>query len=84
MLSFMLSGKELDANMINEVINTTITNLPDIIEKKKPVILYTGVTPYNCKLTIRFWSTVQNVDQIKSEAMLQLSASFKEKKIGFN
>jgi len=34
-------------------------------------------------LTIRFWSTISKVDQVKSEAMLQLSTAFAAKKIGF-
>lgn len=83
MLAFSLTGTELDANIINEVINDTIKSVPNVISKRKPVILYTKVTPETCSLTIRFWSTISNVDQVKSEAMIQLSAAFTAKKIGF-
>jgi small-conductance mechanosensitive channel len=82
-LQFSLSGKELDANMINEVINDTIKNIPNVISKRKPVILYTKVTPESCSLTVRFWSIINKADQVKSEAMLKLSAAFTAKNIGF-
>jgi small-conductance mechanosensitive channel len=83
MIGFVLSGKELDANEINEVINETIKNIPGVIPQKKPVILYTKVTSENCTLTVRFWSTVNNADHAKSEALLQLNTSFADKKIQF-
>lgn len=82
-LRISLSGKELDSNMINEVINGTIKKIPNVITSRNPVILYTKVTPETCTLTIRFWSTISNVDLVKSEAMQQLSAAFAAKKIGF-
>jgi len=82
-LTFSLWGDELDANVINDVINNTIKEIPNVIAKKNPVILYTKVTPDTCSLTIRFWSTINNVDSVKSEAMLQLSTAFAAKKIGF-
>ena len=82
-LQFSLSGKEMDANMINEVINDTIKNIQHVISKRKPVILYTKVTPENCSLTVRFWSIINKADHVKSEAMLQLSAAFTSKNIGF-
>lgn len=82
-LAFSLWGDELDANIINDVINSTMKEIPDIISKRNPVILYTKVTPDTCSLTIRFWSTINNVDSVKSEAMLQLSTAFAAKKIGF-
>jgi small-conductance mechanosensitive channel len=83
MISFILSGKELDANVINEVINETIKNIPGVISQKKPVILYIKVTPENCTLTVRFWSTISNADRNKSEALVQLSAAFTGKNIHF-
>ena len=83
MIGFVLTGKELDANMINEVINDTIKNIPGAIPQKKPVILYTKVTGENCTLTVRFWSTINNADHSKSEALLQLNTAFAEKKIHF-
>ena len=83
MISFILSGKELDANVINEVINETIKNIPGVILQKKPVILYIKVTPENCTLTVRFWSTISNADRNKSEALVQLSAAFTGKNIHF-
>jgi potassium-dependent mechanosensitive channel len=83
MISFILSGKELDANVINEVINETIKNIPGVISQKKPVILYIKVTPENCTLTVRFWSTISNADRNKSEALVQLSAAFTDKNIHF-
>jgi small-conductance mechanosensitive channel len=83
MIGFVLSGKELDANLINEVINETIKNIPGVIDQKKPVILYTKVTSENLTLTVRFWSTISNADRAKSEAFLQLSNAFSDKKIQF-
>lgn len=83
MLTFSLSGKELDSNVINDLINETIMNIPNVQSKRKPEILYTKVTPESCVLSVRFWSTITNVDLVKSEAMLQLSAAFAAKKIGF-
>ena len=82
-LRFSLSGKELDANVINEVINNTIKRIPNVIPKRIPVILFTKVTPETCTINIRFWSTISNVDQVKSEAMVQLSSAFAAKNIGF-
>ena len=82
-LQFSLSGKEMDANMINEVINDTIKNIQHVISKRKPVILYTKVTPETCSITVRFWSIINKSDHVKSEAMLQLSAAFTSKNIGF-
>ena len=83
MLTFSLSGKELDSNMINDVINKEVSDTPNVIAKRKPEILYTKVTPESCMLTIRFWSGITNVDLVKSEALLRLSAAFEGKKIGF-
>lgn len=82
-LSFSLTGSELDANVINEVINSTIKNIQEVSAKRKPVILFTKVTPESCTLTVRFWSTQVNIDPIKSDAMVKLSAAFAVKKIGF-
>ena len=82
-LSFLLSGKEMDANLINEVINDTVRNIPHVISKRNPVILYTKVTPEACSITIRFWCVISKVDHVKSEAMLRLSAAFSARKIGF-
>jgi potassium-dependent mechanosensitive channel len=83
MIWFILSGEELDANVINEVINETIKNIPDVISQKKPVILYTRVTSDTCTLNVRFWSTIKKADLAKSEAMLNLSAAFADKNIRF-
>ena len=83
-ITFTLSGNELDANVVNDIINTTFKEIPLVISKRNPVILYTKVTPDTLSLTVRFWSTIGNVDQVKSAAMLQLSAAFSAKKIGFN
>ena len=82
-LTFSLKGNELDANIINEIINGTIKNIPNVVSKRKPVILYTKVTPETCSLTIRFWSIISNADQVRSEAMLRLSAAFHSREIGF-
>jgi len=82
-LTFSLWGEELDANVINEVINDTINGIEHVISKKKPVILYTKVTTDTCSLTVRFWSTTSHGDLVKSQAMLQLSAAFGARKIGF-
>jgi small-conductance mechanosensitive channel len=80
---FILSGKELDANLINEVINNTISNIPDVISQKKPVILFTRVTSETCTLNVRFWSTIRKAEYVKSEALLELRAAFAEKNILF-
>ena len=82
-LTFSLTGKEMDANMVNEVINTTLKEVPNIIVKRNPVILYTKVTSETLSLTVRCWSAIGNADQVQSEAMLQLSAAFAAKNIGF-
>jgi len=82
-LSFSLTGAELDANVINEVINGTIKSIEQVIQSKNPVILYTKVTPESCTLTVRFWSAITNGDLVKSQAMLQLSKAFAARKIGF-
>jgi len=82
-LTFSLWGDELDANVINEVINGNIKDIAGVIAARKPVILYTKVTPDTCTITIRFWSTIANADQVKSDAMLKLSSAFDALKIGF-
>jgi small-conductance mechanosensitive channel len=83
MLWFNLTGKELDANLINDVINNTISTIPHVVSQKKPVILYTRVTTETASITVRFWSSISNADEVKSEAMLMLSAAFANKSIGF-
>jgi len=83
LIRFALSGKDLDANLINEVINTTLAAIPQAAAKRKPVILYTRVAQDSCWLTVRFWSTVNQADTVKSEAMLRLSAAFAAHKIEF-
>ena len=82
-ISFSLTGKELDANMVNDVINTSLKTIPVILSKRNHVILYTKVTSETLSLNVRFWSKIGHVDQAKSEAMLLLSAAFKAKNIGF-
>lgn len=82
-IAFSLTGKELDANVINEIINETIKNIPHVVTKKNPVILYTKVTQEGCTLSVRFWSTISKVDPVKSDAMLNLNAAFTAKNIGF-
>jgi potassium-dependent mechanosensitive channel len=83
MIAFTLSGKELDSNVINEVINDIVINIQGVISNKKPVILYTRVTPENCTLTVRFWSTTANSEYAKSQALVQLSAAFSAKNLRF-
>jgi len=80
---FSLTGKELDSNVITEVINDTIAGIPNVITTKKPVILYNRVTPQSCTITVRFWSGINFADSVKSQAMLALSAAFNERQIGF-
>jgi potassium efflux system protein len=82
-LTFTLTGKELDANMVNELINTTLEQITGVISKRTPVILYTKVTAETLSLTVRCWSVISNVEQVKSEAMLMLSSVFTAKNIGF-
>lgn len=82
-LTFSLTGKELDANVINEVINETIKGIEYVVTKSTPVILFTKVAAESCSLTVRFWSTTTAGDLVKSEAMLKLSKAFAARKIGF-
>jgi len=81
MIEFSLSGDELDANVISTIINLTIEKIPNVITQKRPVILFTKVQQQTCRLTVRFWSTITNVDQVKSDAMQQLSTGFMAKGI---
>ena len=83
MLTFTLSGSEMDANIINEVINSTIKEIPNVVPTRKSVILYTKVTPSTCSLTVRFWCIISKADQVKSDANLRLSAAFASKNIGY-
>lgn len=83
MVWFTISGKELDSNVINEIINNTVAELPDVIHQKKPVILYNRASAENCTITVHFWSTIINADTAKSAAMLRLSAAFEAKNIKF-
>ncbi len=82
-LHFSLAGNELDANMINEVINTTIKAVPHVISKRKPVILYTKVKQETYSLTVRFWCNLHRADDVKSDATLHLNEAFTAKHIGF-
>jgi len=83
MIQFSLSGKEMDTNMVNELINETIKNIPDVISAKRPIIVYTKVTHKTHSLIVRFWSTTGKADMVKSEAMLRLNSAFSDKNIGF-
>lgn len=65
------------------VLNTTIQKIPNVILKRQPVILYTKVTPESLSLTVHFWSVTASVEQVKSDAILQLSAAFSSKNIVF-
>jgi len=76
MIEFSLSGEELDANVINEVINSTLANAANVIGKKKPVILFTKVTLGTCWLKVYFWSTISKAEQVKSDVRLQLNDGF--------
>jgi small-conductance mechanosensitive channel len=76
MIEISLTGEELDANVISELINKTISAIPHVIGTKKPVILFSKVKPGACVLTIRFWSTTTHIEQVKSVAMIQLNAAF--------
>ena len=82
-IGFSLTGKELDSNEINEIINETIQAVPNVVSKRKPVILYNKVTQDGCTLTVRFWSTISKADSVKSDAMLYLNTAFAAKNIGF-
>lgn len=82
-ITFSLWGKELDANMINEIINSTIADIPNVIAKRSPIILYTKVTLSSITLNVSFWSTINDLDQVKSKALLNLNKAFAAKKIEF-
>lgn len=81
MIEFSLTGDELDANVISELINTTVVDIPNAITKKKPVILFTQVQQRSCRLTVRFWCNISNTDQVKSDAFLRLKDAFLTKGI---
>ena len=82
-IEFSVFGQELDANVINEIINTTIKDVPNVVARRKPVILYTKVTHRSCTLTVRFWSTIGVADQVKSAVLLDLNRAFSGNNIGF-
>jgi len=82
-VEFSLKGTELDANLINEIINETIQQIPHVIAKRKPIILFNKVSAEGCTITVRFWSTIGKVDSVKSDAMIHLNAAFSAKNIGF-
>ncbi|MBP1640347.1 MAG: mechanosensitive ion channel [Bacteroidetes bacterium] len=81
MIEIALTGDELDANVISTIINTTVNTVPHVIAKKQPVILFTQVQERSCRLTVRFWSTITNTDQVKSDALLKLKEAFLTKGI---
>lgn len=81
MIDITLTGDELDANVISELINATVDNIPNVIPKKKPVILFTQVQQRSCRLTVRFWCVISNTDQVKSDALLRLKEAFLTKGI---
>ncbi len=82
-IHFALSGKELDANLINDVINATVKTIPHAIAKRKPVILYTKVKHDSYSLTVHFWCIFHKSDEVKSDAIVRLSDAFTAKNIGF-
>lgn len=65
------------------MINGTIESIEHVVTKNNPVIVYTKVTAESCTISVRFWSTTTAGDLVKSEAMIQLSAAFAARKIGF-
>jgi small-conductance mechanosensitive channel len=80
---FTVTGKELDSNIVNEVINNTIKDIPNVISRKKPEILYNRVRQKSCAITVRFWSAIGSADSVKSAAMVRLSTAFAGKSIEF-
>ncbi len=82
-LRFSLSGKVLDANRMNKVINDTIATLPDLIVSRTPVILYSKISGETCWLHVHFWTTIQNADRVKSEALVLLNSAFAAEHIEF-
>ena len=82
-IEFSLTGKELDSNVINEIINKTIETTLHVISKKKAVILYKKVTQDSCLLTVRFWSTTSHIDSVKSDVIVRLSSAFNKNGIVF-
>jgi len=82
-LRFSLSGKMLDTNRINKIINDTISSLPDAISTKAPVILFSEVSGDTCWLNVHFWSTINNADRVKSEALVHLNSAFATENIEF-
>lgn len=82
-ISFALKGEELDANEINEIINETIKEIQHVNTKRKSIILYNKVTNGRYELTVRFWSTISKVEQVKSDAIVMLNTAFSRRNIGF-
>ena len=82
-LEFWVIGKELDANVVNGLINETIKKIPHVITKRNPVILYMKVNQDACHLVVKFWCNIHQTDLVKSEAMQKLNAAFNSKGIGF-
>jgi potassium-dependent mechanosensitive channel len=82
-MEFSIFGDLMDANVINEVINTTIKTIPNAVATKKPIILYDKVLHDRYWITVYFWSTISNAAEVKSEAFLQLNNAFAAKNIGF-
>jgi small-conductance mechanosensitive channel len=80
---FTVTGKELDSNIVNDLINNTIKDIPNVIARKKPEILYNRVRQESCAITVRFWSAIGSADSVKSEAMVRLSTAFAGKSIEF-
>ena len=83
MIQFSISGKDLDANIINEIINHTIKSIPHVISKRKPVILYTRVKQETYSLNVHFWCIINKAYVVKSDAILHLHTAFTQKNIGF-
>jgi small-conductance mechanosensitive channel len=82
-IRFILTGKELDSNIINNTINDTILAIPEVIVKRKPIILYTKATEGTCWITVRFWSTINNAEKTRSEAIQHLNIAFSAQGIGY-
>jgi len=82
-LRFSLTGNVLDANNINLVINETIAALPEVNISRTPVILYSKVSGETCWLHVHFWTTIQNADRVKSDALVHLNSAFAAAHIDF-
>ena len=83
-IDFSLTGSELDANMINDVINETLAGINGVKTEVRPSIIYTKVAQGSCSLTVRFWTSISKADNVKSTAIFKLHDAFAKVSLEFH